>query len=51
MQNPDTNFMQQAIVQAFKSAGDDGVPVGACLAYNGGVVATGHKSLTDPRCR
>lgn len=34
--------MQQAIQQARKSAGEGGVPVGACLVHNEVVVALGH---------
>ena len=40
MQNQDAHFMQQAIQQAKKSAGEGGVPVGACLIHNGVVVAS-----------
>lgn len=34
--------MERAFAQAKKSAGEGGVPVGACLVHNGAVVAEGH---------
>ena len=49
MQNPDTHFMQQAIAQAHKSAGEGGVPVGACLAHDGAVIAVGHNRRQQER--
>jgi cytosine/creatinine deaminase len=35
-------FMERAFAQAKKSAGEGGVPVGACLVHNGVVIAEGH---------
>ena len=37
----DRYFMQHAIVEAKKGAGEGGVPVGACLVHKGVVIATG----------
>ncbi len=42
MDEADRAFMAQAIVQALKSAGEGGVPVGAVLAWRGVAVAEGH---------
>ena len=42
MDRADRNFMDRAIVQALKSAGEGGVPVGAVLAWRGGGGAEGH---------
>ncbi|MFO0995048.1 MAG: nucleoside deaminase [Alphaproteobacteria bacterium] len=38
----DRTFMDRAIVQAMKSAGEGGVPVGSTLAWRGVLVAEGH---------
>ena len=36
------HYMQRAFVQALRSAGEGGVPVGACLVHDGAIVAEGH---------
>ncbi|MCA8878596.1 MAG: nucleoside deaminase [Rhodobacteraceae bacterium] len=38
----DAHFIHRAYLQAVKSAGEGGVPVGACLAHGGVLVAEGH---------
>lgn len=42
MADDDRSFIDRAIVQALKSAGEGGVPVGAALAWRGVLVAEGH---------
>lgn len=38
----DQYFMHRAYLQAVKSAGEGGVPVGACLVHRGVLVSEGH---------
>lgn len=38
----DAEFMARAFAQAKKSAGEGGVPVGACLVHDGQLIAEGH---------
>ncbi len=42
MDQSDQHFLNRAIVQAIKSAGEGGVPVGAALAWRGTLVSEGH---------
>lgn len=43
-------FMHRAYLQARKSAGEGGVPVGACLVHNGVLVSEGHNRRQQERC-
>ena len=42
MKNADRHFVERAIVQAMKSAGEGGVPVGAALSWRSVLVSEGH---------
>jgi creatinine deaminase len=45
----DRSFMDRAIVQAFKSAGEGGVPVGGALAWRGVLVSEGQNRRVQER--
>jgi cytosine deaminase len=45
----DQDLLNRAIIQAFKSAGEGGVPVGASLAWRGSLVAEGHNRRQQER--
>lgn len=45
----DRPFLTRAIVQALKSAGEGGVPVGAVLVWRGTIVAEGHNQRQQRR--
>jgi creatinine deaminase len=45
----DRTFVDRAIVQALKSAGEGGVPVGAALAWRGVLVAEGQNRRVQDR--
>ena len=45
----DKHFMKRAIIQAKKSAGEGGIPVGACLVHDGAIVAEGHNRRQQER--
>ncbi len=49
MDQDDRTFMNRAIVQALKSAGEGGVPVGASLAWRGVLVSEGHNQRQQQR--
>jgi creatinine deaminase len=42
MNQDDQRFLDVAIAEALRSAGEDGIPVGAALAWRGVLIAKGH---------
>src|SRR5262244_15137 len=49
MTDDDRGFMDIAIAQALLSAGEDGIPVGAALAWRGVLIAKGHNQRQQKR--
>lgn len=49
LQQEDRYFLDRAIVQALKSAGEGGVPIGASLAWRGVLVSEGHNRRQQER--
>jgi len=45
----DKSFMDRAMVQAYKSAGEGGLPIGATLAWRGVLVSEGHNRRQQDR--
>lgn len=49
MDQMDRQFLERAVVQALKSAGEGGVPVGAALSWRGVLVSEGHNKRQQER--
>jgi cytosine/creatinine deaminase len=49
MTDDDLKFMDTAIAQALLSAGEDGIPVGAALAWRRVLIANGHNQRQQKR--